>query len=687
MRRIKYTFGLDFGTSKTAISFAQADTINPQVVDVAIHGSDDRIPTCVLHDKVRDRFHVGDIAEQEYLLARDPAERAAMTFFANFKPHIGRSAEHRETALRFLQEVRRAERLAEKIDLAGSKGVVAAGCPVAWLTGGGAQVLLSMLKDAGFPPAFAIPEPVGAAFHFLGTQLRAQDFHRDIVVFDWGAGTFDMTVLRAGRLDFEGSKSFGSTVYGGRLFDDLFYQWLFDMAQKNARRADLKRLSERTVDRAVLLGLICRRIKEGFSRHLSSPSAERPWTWATPVILGSNESGINLGNFFVPAAAEFDQRARNYRASETARQWLTLSLDDVAPEEREFVEAAQQGAPVDLKAWGARLIETGLRKLDVADGATAVLTGGSCNWRWFLEHVRATPLFAGRAGSVLRDDRPELTIARGLARAYAVGSYSKRLADEVENKRDLLVPHLQAIHDELLQKLCLQLTALIKDDDTLRSELTAILKDGLRRSEAQRTQGVGAWLMRLFNLALSDPAAEAIRPDLERRLERWLAENRPKVERWAERFSLEANHRVMDLMRVHINAEIGGLVEVAIEACGATGQTPFEEALRALGGKVRFEPGMLARLFSEVARTMRQVYDEYIAQVGAPDADKMLDERAEALTARFFDAMPVAIRWNILNVQTPDQWALRVIDHLRETLATLVRIARVEEAERVSLEA
>src|SRR5215510_12606236 len=470
MSKIRFTFGLDFGTSKTAISFAPADTINPQVTDVAIHGDDDRIPTCVLHDKARICFHIGDIAEQEYLLAREPAERAGMAFYANFKPHIQRSAEHRETALRFLTEVRRADRLTENIDLTNKAAVLAAGCPVAWLSGGGAQTLLSLIKDAGFPPAFTIPEPVGAAFHFLGTQLRAQDFQRDIVVFDWGAGTFDMTVMRAGRLDLEGSKTFGSTVYGGRLFDDLFYQWLVDIAQKNARHADLKRLSERMIDRAVLLGLICRRIKEGFSRHLSSPSAERPWTWATPVILGSNDSGINLGNFFVPAAAEFDQRARHYCASETARQWLALSLDDVAPEEREFVEAAQQGAPVDLKAWGARLIETGLRKLEVADGATAVLTGGSCNWRWFLEHVRATPLFAGRAGSVLRDDRPELTIARGLARAYAVGNYSKRLADEVESKRDLLVPHLHAIHDELLQKLCVQLTALIKDDDVLRDE-------------------------------------------------------------------------------------------------------------------------------------------------------------------------------------------------------------------------
>lgn len=688
MRKIKYTFGLDFGTSKTAISFAQADTVNPQVIDVAVHGDEDRIPTCVLHDKSNNRFHVGGIAEQEYLLAQDPAERAAMAFFSNFKPHIHRSAEHREMALRFLTEVRRAERLSERFQLVADEAVVAAGCPVAWLAGGGAETLLSLVKQADFPPAFAIPEPVGAAFHFLGAQLRAQDFHRDIVVFDWGAGTFDMTVLRAGRLDLEGSnngapKTWGSTIYGGRLFDDLFYQWLIDMAQSRGRRAELKRLAERPIDRAVLLGLTCRKIKEAFSRHLSSQSAERPWTWTAPVILGSAESGINLGNFFVANAAEFDARARAYRASETARQWLELSLPDAQPGEREFIEAALAGAPVDLKAWGAHLIETGLRKLAVGDGATAVLTGGSCNWRWFLDHVRATAPFAGRASTVLRDDRPELTIARGLARAYAVGSYSQRLAGEVKARRDLLVPHLQAIHDEVLAKLCLQLTALIKDDEALKAELREIFKDGLRRVESRQAAGFGGWLLRLVNLAFADPAAEAIRPDLERRLERWLAENRPRVERWAERFSLEANQRVMDLMRQHINAEIGGLVEVAIEACGATGQTPFEKAMRALGGKVRFEPGMLARLFLEVARAMRQAYDQYVVQSGEPDTERMLDDRAAALTARFFDAMPTAIRWNILGVQSPDQWALRVIDHLRETLATLVRVARVDEAERL----
>jgi len=279
MPKIRFTFGLDFGTSKTAISFAQTESINPPIIDVAIHGDEDRIPTCVLHDTANDRYYVGGAAEQEYLLVQDPHARAAMTFYSNFKPHIHHNAVQREIALRFLTEVRRAERLSEKFALAADEAVVAAGCPVAWMSGGGADTLLWLLKHAGFPPAFAVPEPVGAAFHFLGAQLRAQDFHRDIVVFDWGAGTFDMTVLRAGRMDFEGSKTWGSTSYGGRLFDDLFYQWLLDMAEKRGRHADLRRLAERPTDRAVLLGLTCRKIKEAFSRHLSSQSSDRPWTW------------------------------------------------------------------------------------------------------------------------------------------------------------------------------------------------------------------------------------------------------------------------------------------------------------------------------------------------------------------------------------------------------------------------
>src|SRR5262249_51297137 len=197
--------------------------------------------------------------------------RSAMTFYSNFKPHIHQSAEHRTMALRFLSEVRKAERLSERFELAGDEAVVVAGCPVSWMQGDGAETLRALLREAGFPPAFAIPEPVGAAFHFLGSQLRAPGFHRDIVVFDWGAGTFDMTVLRAGRMDLEGSKTWGSTVYGGRLFDDLFYQWLIDMVEKRGRHEELKKLADRPIDRAVLLRLTRPKTQEGISRHSTHP--------------------------------------------------------------------------------------------------------------------------------------------------------------------------------------------------------------------------------------------------------------------------------------------------------------------------------------------------------------------------------------------------------------------------------
>jgi hypothetical protein len=236
-----------------------------------------------------------------------------------------------------------------------------------------------------------------------------------------------------------------------------------------------------------------------------------------------------------------------------------------------------------------------------------------------------------------------------------------------------------------LEKLSLQLTSLIRYDEALGSDLRDIFKRGLLRIEASAGGGFMDWLRRLFNLTLQDPAAEVTRPELEMLIERWLVGNRQKVERWEERFSLEANVRIMELLRQHINTEISGLVEVAIEACGATGQTPFEEALRALGGKVRFEPNVMARVYAELGRAMRQAYDQYMGKDGNLSLPNSVDARAAALTNRFFEAMPDAIRWNILAVQSPGQWSERVIDHLIETLETLVRIARVDQAERLML--
>jgi hypothetical protein len=312
--------------------------------------------------------------------------------------------------------------------------------------------------------------------------------------------------------------------------------------------------------------------------------------------------------------------------------------------------------------------------------------------------VRTIAPFAGRATSVVRDDKPELTIARGLARAYAVGSYTKRLANEVRSKRDALAGSLVSIHKSMLEDLSYQLTAEMKLDDKLRSDLREILKRGL----ASRTQSSGSTSVkdkltgfwdalrkdptgqagRLVDSLRKDPSIDAIRPDLEQRMGRWLAENKRQMDRWATRFSLEANRRVMALLKEHINAEISGLVEVAIEACGATGQTPFDQALRALGGKVTFEPNVLARIYKDVAVWISRLVGG-MRGAGQDDA-AVLEREADESTKRFFEAIPGAIRKNISDFQPQDYWARQVIGDLISTLETLVRVARIDEAEKVS---
>src|ERR1700704_3860346 len=55
------------------------------------------------------------------------------------------------------------------IELRGDQAILVAG----W------QTLVTLLNGAGFRHAYTVPEPVGAAFKFLGNELTATDFHID----------------------------------------------------------------------------------------------------------------------------------------------------------------------------------------------------------------------------------------------------------------------------------------------------------------------------------------------------------------------------------------------------------------------------------------------------------------------------------------------------------------------------
>ena len=74
----------------------------------------------------------------------------------------------------------------------------------------------------------AWPEPLGAlAFHLAHGDLTLEEARKGIVVIDFGGGTLDVAVVDAKGL----REPWGDTSLGGRLFDDLFYQWLADQIQ------------------------------------------------------------------------------------------------------------------------------------------------------------------------------------------------------------------------------------------------------------------------------------------------------------------------------------------------------------------------------------------------------------------------------------------------------------------------
>lgn len=241
-----FTFGLDFGTSKTAVTVAKSH-INAPITDVAIDAAQKkRIPTCVARKD--GQVWVGYPAEGAMMMA-DPAA-TDFEFYTNFK-YIHQNPENREIARQFIFAISRAQGLAKQLAQHVDDAVLVAGCPVNWL-GEYAAMLKDILRQAGFPPVLVVPEPVGAALYFFATgELSSQDLHRDIVVFDWGAGTFDMALLRAGRLQFGSANTFGSAVYGGRLYDDLFYQWLLDIARETGPKNALQVLQNRAAHQGI----------------------------------------------------------------------------------------------------------------------------------------------------------------------------------------------------------------------------------------------------------------------------------------------------------------------------------------------------------------------------------------------------------------------------------------------------
>lgn len=214
-------YGIDFGTSNSAIVVARSDGTLAQVRDPGSPIGLSSVPTsvCVLRDG---RLMVGRAAENAKRLR--PA-----AFRSDFKRDFGdetpvrlddrefRPDELTTEVLRFLRE-----QAIEQVPGTANRVVITV--PAAWESGKHA-LMLKAAERAGFDPGVVelVAEPVAALAYAFGSHASAGS--ETVLVYDLGGGTFDCALAQGNEAGYEilGAPG-GLGDIGGTLFDRMLLQ-------------------------------------------------------------------------------------------------------------------------------------------------------------------------------------------------------------------------------------------------------------------------------------------------------------------------------------------------------------------------------------------------------------------------------------------------------------------------------
>ena len=174
--------------------------------------------------------------------------------------------------------------------------------------------------------------PGALAFHLNNGDVSPAEARAGVVVVDFGGGTLDAALVSAEGL----REPWGDPALGGRLFDDLFFQWLCD------QNAPLE-IDERKA--LVVWQRECRELKEAFSNRWRS-RGDGMDDFKGHVFVGDAKKWLRNAS-----VREFEARAARYRPSPTARSYFR-GLDQPSA-------GLVLDAPIDLYDWVRRTLTRG----------------------------------------------------------------------------------------------------------------------------------------------------------------------------------------------------------------------------------------------------------------------------------------------------------------------------------------
>jgi molecular chaperone DnaK len=392
---------VDFGTSNTYVSKTNASSLLVNAID--IEGKSSVQGTLSLLIELPNQVKVIGYTAAEELGEMDEEEFNATKIYAQFKPDIVESNQAQKATVEFLSQLlKQLNDRSLQINPLNSRVIFGTPSNASFEF---KQNLKILSKQAGWGEIEIIDEPIAAlCYHMAHREIELQNILSSGLIIDFGGGTCDLVWLNQGNIQ----ESWGDRFLGGRLFDDLIFQWIKD------QNPEMQQLSRS--DLHFIRYLKSRTIKENFSNSLTL----HPQSVQRSTVFSRNAIKINIENL---NKSEFEQRARQYTLS--AEMYTQMKMEGLTL-------CDELLAPCDLFDWFRRLLRSKLnhQKIDFV-----ILAGGSSLW-YFIKEMLIQD-FGVNPDQIFRSARPFAAISEGLAHyPFLINRFTenqKKLKEDLPN--------------------------------------------------------------------------------------------------------------------------------------------------------------------------------------------------------------------------------------------------------------
>jgi len=442
----EHYLGVDFGTSNSYCCLTAKGYLSANPVFINGKAS---ISSSLLREKLEDGTEkiraFGDKAEEEWGLA-SKKEKGNMSLRTMFKPDISHSEQARTDAGCFLTQM--AEYLKEQVVLPGGKSPhqlnVLIGSP-ANVYPDHEKILVRIAEESGFGDIKIVKEPVGALIHHVAAKHDVSTVHtrQGVLVVDFGGGTCDIAYM----LRLEIMSAWGDPMLGGRLFDDLFYQWFIESnpgVEKTIREDD---------NEYYVHWVLCRELKERFSQTMSR---DRNSKFTYHVHVGDKYYGAIKDAVW----DEFLHRSSHYTPGKSVRDLLP-GLKDRCPQ--------LASKSVDLIEWFRSIVYQGLKsgKVHSENIHWIILTGGSSSWPFVKDIV--SQIFEIKSNRILASPNPQSAVGEGIALLPVIQDLHRASKSTIQTEQEEKIyeihTQVNAIVDRFIESATSELTGLVVDKE------------------------------------------------------------------------------------------------------------------------------------------------------------------------------------------------------------------------------